>query len=52
MAELLPSLSSDEEGQLEGESEDEEFEANENFEFGGILVRWCKLFCFVGQSSY
>jgi hypothetical protein len=40
MANLLPSLSSDEEKDLHDGSEDEEMDdINEDFVFGGLLVR-------------
>jgi hypothetical protein len=40
MATLLPSLSSDEENNInEEDSEDEKDEVNKDFAFGGILVR-------------
>lgn len=46
MADLLPSMSSDEEDNLLDDPEDDEgVEVNKDFVFGGILVSWwrCRL---------
>lgn len=40
MADLLPSLSSDEEDNLDADEESLNDDINEDFEFGGILVRF------------